>query len=65
MLYTPYKASKFVNAKLSELGIEKVLPPQMFYTYVAKGFIPSTDKKIMQEDLEKWFEKYYTKNFSK
>jgi hypothetical protein len=65
MSYTPYKAAKVVNAQLKDLGIEKVLPPQMFYTYVAKGFIPSTDKMISEEDLRDWFLKYYNKNFVK
>lgn len=58
---TPYGAAKIVNELLKEKGIEKVLPPQMFYTYVKKGYIPSTDGKITSTDLATWVEKYITK----
>lgn len=58
---TPYGAAKIVNALLAENGIEKVLPPQMFYTYVKKGYIPSTDGKISPTDLATWCDKYIAK----
>jgi hypothetical protein len=41
---TPYAAAKLANAVLAERGIEKTLPPQMFYNYttgrVNKGKAP-------------------------
>lgn len=61
---SPYACAKVVNAELKNLGIEKVLPPQMFYTYVKKGSIPSTDKKVALEDLQTWFVAYVQKNFA-
>lgn len=58
-LYTPYTACKFVNAELKARGIEKVLPPQMFYNYVSKGFIKAdSEKKITADELAQWFDKY-------
>jgi hypothetical protein len=70
---TPYAAAKLVNAALIEAGIEKVLPPQMFYNYttarVNKGktpLIPTTevDGKIFiaDTDLAVWLQKYVAKN---
>lgn len=67
---TPYKASKVVNSILEEMGVEKVLPPQMFYNYttarVRKGkesFIAlDGDLKITEEGLKVWLEKYLAKN---
>lgn len=58
---SPYKAAQIVNALLAEAGVEKTLPPQMFYTYTKKGYIPSTDGKVSLEDLQVWFEKYLAK----
>lgn len=65
--YSPYKCASVVNEQFVEMGIEKVLPPQMFYTYVKKGYIKSeTDqsgkKYVKQSDLTEWFVKYCTKN---
>lgn len=59
---SPYGAAKVVNALLAEAGVEKVLPPQMFYTYVAKGYIPADEnKKIAEADLLEWATKYLAK----
>ena len=58
---TPYAAAKIVNALLAEAGIDKVLPPQMFYTYAKKGYIPATDGRIAEADLAAWAEKYIAK----
>lgn len=67
-LYTPYTASKFVNELLADLGVDKVLPPQMFYNYTTARiragkvpFIPLTDGKIAAEDLASWVTKYLAK----
>jgi hypothetical protein len=71
---TPYAAAKFVNAKLAEAGIEKVLPPQMFYNYTTARIRAGknaliacvTDEAgktmIEQAALETWLEKYIAKN---
>jgi len=58
---TPYAAAKIVNAMLAEAGVEKTLPPQMFYTYVKKGYIASTDGRVTVEALAEWAEKYIAK----
>ena len=59
---TPYAACKIVNTLLKEMGSKKVLPPQMFYTYVKKNYIKNTDGKINVEDLNEWFKKYTEKH---
>lgn len=67
---TPYAASKIVNATLLEAGVEKVLPPQMFYNYttarVNKGKVSLIEldgnNKITEEGLATWLEKYVAKN---
>lgn len=62
---TPYAASKMVNAQLKELGIDKELPPQMFYTYTRKNYIKSITVnnkiRITQDDLTTWFVGYVNK----
>lgn len=62
---SPYACAKIVNEELKNLGVEKTLPPQMFYTYVKKGYIKSTDKKVSLVDLQVWFAAYVHKNFVK
>lgn len=64
--YSPYQCAKVVNAQLQEQGIEKVLPPQMFYTYTKKEYIKSfTDSnnkvRVRHEDLVQWYTKYIDK----
>lgn len=58
-----YAAAKIVNEWIKELGVEKVLPPQMIYTYTKKGYITSNEvdgKRLVEEsDLKVWFEKKY------
>lgn len=62
---TPYACAKIVNTVIDDLNKEghelKNLPPQMFYNYVSKGMIPSTDKKVSEDDLQAWMVKYFTK----
>lgn len=64
-LLSPYQAAKLVNEQLTELGIDKVLPPQMFYTYTKKGYIKSVEvddkRKIDPQDLADWFTNYVEK----
>jgi hypothetical protein len=64
--YSPYKCARVVNDQFVEMGIEKSLPPQMFYTYVSKGYIRSFEKDgkkfVKQSDLTEWFVKYVSKN---
>jgi hypothetical protein len=66
---TPYAAAKQVNNQLAELGIEKVLPPQMIYTYVTKGYIKSVTvdgkKRVTAEALATWFVGYVNKTTKK
>lgn len=62
---TAYACAKTVNAELTEMGLD-TLPPQMFYTYVKKGYIPSFvaadgKRKVSELDLAKWFQTYVTK----
>lgn len=66
---TPYAASVIVNKLLADAGVDKVLPPQMFYNYttarVRKGktsFIElDSDNKITLSGLDAWFTKYLAK----
>jgi hypothetical protein len=68
-LHTPYSAAKVVNQWLADAGVDKVLPPQMFYNYtiarVRKGKAPfiktDVNGKISSEDLKVWFDKYLAK----
>jgi hypothetical protein len=65
---------KLTNLALSELGVNKELPPQMFYNYTKsrlnknlKPLIPCVmgeDGKVSveKEDFEKWLAKYLEKN---
>jgi hypothetical protein len=61
-LVTPYKCSTVTNKVLEFVGIEKVLPGPMFYTYTKKGYIKSTDGKVNLVQLTEWIEKYVRKN---
>lgn len=66
-LYSPYQCATLVNAQLRDLGIEKKLPPQMFYTYTNKGYIASqrdenNKVKVSHEALTQWFTKYIAKH---
>lgn len=58
---TAYEASKRVNATLKEAGVQKVLPPQMFYNYAKKGYIQTIEKKIVVSSLSEWLAKYLEK----
>lgn len=62
---TPYAAAKLVNEQLKKDGLDKKIPPQMMYTYTSKGYIPSTDKKIDEVDLMKWYVTYKAKLLGK
>jgi hypothetical protein len=64
--YSPYEASKLVNAFLAEAGIQKVLPAQMFYTYVKKAYIAAgEDKRIESDVLQAWMIEYTRKALAK
>jgi len=62
---TPYAAAKIVNDTLKDAGIEKVLPPQMMYTYAKKGYIDTVTVnekvRITQSGLDKWLAGYLGK----
>jgi hypothetical protein len=57
---TAYQFAKLVNAELKAAGIEKVLPPQMFYTYYKKDFIKA-DQRTESGAIE-WAYKYVSKH---
>lgn len=65
--YTPWGMSKVVNNILAAIGAEKVLPPQMFYTYANKGMLfnkKNVDKKvILQHQAIAWTERYIAKHY--
>jgi hypothetical protein len=57
---TPYQICKAANAILKARGIDKVLPPQMFYAYAKKGKFQCTNapdgRKVVDRDsFESWF----------
>lgn len=59
--YSPYGVIKHVNKVLKDLGIDKVLPGPMGYTYCKKGYIATidTEKKVVtREAAIEWTEKY-------
>jgi hypothetical protein len=63
--HSPYSCTKIVNEQLTERGLTTI-PPQMMYTYVAKGYIASfindAGKRVVSElDLANWFEVYVAK----
>ena len=62
--YTPYAIAKIVNELLAECEIEKVLPPQMFYTYAKKGMLNGIkeSKRITGSDAAAWTEAYVLKH---
>lgn len=62
---SPYACAGVVNEQLEEMGLP-TLPPQMFYTYVKKGYIDSFiaadgKRKVSELDLAKWFQGYLEK----
>jgi hypothetical protein len=73
--FTPYGASVVANKVLKDRGIEKVLPPQMFYNYTTgrarKGkntLIPTVEVngqlRITEAGLTEWLEKYVAKKLA-
>lgn len=60
--YSPYGMCKVVNEILRDMGIDKVLPGPMFYTYTKKGYITTiAPKKVAKGDAIEWTEGYLTK----
>lgn len=62
---SPYACAKVVNVELEEAGLP-TLPPQMFYTYVNKGYIDSFVNaegkvRVSEDKLAKWFIPYLAK----
>ena len=61
---TGYKASKLVNETLVANNI-KVIPPQMVYNYIAKGYIKSVvvnnQKLVHIDEVGAWCDKYIAK----
>jgi hypothetical protein len=63
-MMTPYAAHKLVNAQLADHEL-KAIPPQMIYNYVKKGYIPSTDGKVSEDDVQAWTDGYVERKLSK
>jgi hypothetical protein len=64
--FSPYRCAAIVNIWLAEDGIQKKLPPQMFYTYVKKAYIKSVSDEsgkilVTGEALKTWYDKYTKK----
>ncbi|MGA2412775.1 MAG: hypothetical protein ABSG46_20625 [Candidatus Binataceae bacterium] len=55
---SPYRAAQLVNEMFRELGLTKQIPPQMIYTYVRKGYITATDRRIDRQSFETWARPY-------
>lgn len=66
---SPYGLITSVNKVLKELGIDKVLPGPMGYTYCKKGYIatvPGSNNKVVEKEAAiEWAEKYLTKLVTK
>jgi hypothetical protein len=60
-MITAYQFAKTVNTLLAAADIEKVLPPQMFYTYYKKGFIKAEAQT--QAGAVEWAAKYVRKHY--
>lgn len=70
---TPYKASQIANLALEASGVQKKLPPQMFYNYTnarikqgKKALIAvDSEGRITESGLSEWLEKYIAKQLGK
>jgi hypothetical protein len=65
---SPYKSRNVSNKVLNALGVNKVLPGPMFYTYCDKGYIETQDaanREVTQDALWTWLQKYIAKNATK
>ncbi len=65
---TGYAMTKLVNLALDEAGFKEI-PPQMVYSYIQKGYIPSivvgTQKRVTETDVEIWIENHVAKKVAK
>jgi hypothetical protein len=61
-MITAYAFAKIVNGELKAMGIEKVLPPQMMYTYYKKGFVKPAAQT--ETGAAEWAYKYASKHFA-
>lgn len=59
---TAYRFATIVNSELKAAGIEKVLPPQMMYTYYKKDFIKADQRT--ESGAAEWAYKYASKHFA-
>jgi hypothetical protein len=65
--YSPYQCAKLINEEFAKASIDKILPPQMFYTYTKKQYIKSylnesNKVQVKHSDLVEWFVRYCKKN---
>ena len=63
-MITAYAIIGQLNAKLAELGVDKVCPPQMGYNYARKGMINGVKgaKTFTQDEANAWIAKYLQRN---
>jgi hypothetical protein len=65
---TAYAVAKAANKALVERGLKEI-PPQMVYTYVRKGYIPSTivdnQSVVSIQDAQDWISKYVAQKLEK
>lgn len=65
---TGYKAAQMINESLKQVGLPSI-PPQMVYTYLRKGYIPSVivneKVRVTVEAVEEWTVGYITKKAEK
>jgi hypothetical protein len=66
--YTPFGIISNLNKILKDMGVEKVLPPQMGYNYNKNGLIVKGKKGVKsytKTEVVTWMVKYLTKNVTK
>lgn len=64
VLLTGYQTAKVVNEMLTMRGL-KVIPPQMVYNYIKKGYIPSVNGQVTLTAASEWADAYVAKRATK
>lgn len=63
-MLTGYAVAKKVNELLVSADL-KVIPPQMVYNYISKGYIASENGLVTVEEAARWASEYITKKLTK
>jgi hypothetical protein len=60
---TAYQVAKRINEVLEAAEVDKVIPPQMMYTYAKKGYINGVKgaKGFTEDEVEAYVAKYVSK----